>query len=158
CLTQGIALYDSRQHRALAFVDGDDPGVLCRGYAGYTLWTLGYADQALKKVPEALALARKLAHPYSLSGALLFAACLYQYLRDAQAAREQAEALISLSTEHGFPFFLTLATCVRGWALVEQGQEEEGLAQIRQGSAAWQAMGGGMSRTYHLAFMAEAYG
>ena len=47
---QGIALYDPQQHRSLAFHYGNlDPGVICRAYAGVTLWWLGYPDQALQR-------------------------------------------------------------------------------------------------------------
>ena len=39
--TQGIALYDSQQHRASAFLYGDDAGVVCHSFAAWTLWILG---------------------------------------------------------------------------------------------------------------------
>ena len=38
---QGIALYDLQQHRASAFLYGEDAGVVCRSYAAWTLWFLG---------------------------------------------------------------------------------------------------------------------
>ena len=56
---QGIALYDSQQHRSLAFLYGGyDPGVACLCWAALTLWHLGYPDQALKRSHEALTLAQ----------------------------------------------------------------------------------------------------
>jgi hypothetical protein len=45
-----------------------------------------------------------------------------------------------------------------GWALAEQGQGEEGIAQMRQGLAAYQATGAEWSRMYFLVLLAEAYG
>ena len=87
-----------------------------------------------------------------------FAALLHQFRREGQAAQERAEAVIALSTEQGFPFWLAWGTIVRGWALAEQGQGEEGIAQMRQGLAAWRATGAEMARPYCLALLAEAYG
>jgi predicted ATPase len=46
----------------------------------------------------------------------------------------------------------------RGWALAEQGQGKEGIAQIRQGLTAYRATGAEMARPYFLALLAEAYG
>ena len=37
--------------------------------------------------------------------------------------------------------FLARGTILRGWALAVQGQGEEGIAQMRQGLAAWRATG-----------------
>jgi len=48
---EAIALYDPQQHRALAVLyAGEDLGVVCRGLAAFTLWFLGYPDQALARV------------------------------------------------------------------------------------------------------------
>jgi predicted ATPase len=64
--TQGMALYDPQQHRALAFLYGDDAGVVCRTHAAWALWHLGYPDQGLTRSHEAVMLAHQVAHPFSL--------------------------------------------------------------------------------------------
>ena len=45
---------------------------------------------------------------------------------------------------------------LRGWALAVTGQEEEGIAQIDQGLAAFRAMEATRDRLGHLALLAEA--
>ena len=62
--------------------------------------------------------------------------------REQQAAQERAEVVDRrFATEQGFPHWVAQGIIVRGWALVEQGQEEEGIAQIRQGMATYRATG-----------------
>jgi predicted ATPase len=46
---------------------------------------------------------------------------------------------------------------LRGWALVTQGEGAEGIAQMRQGLATYQATGGGVFRPAYLVLLAEAY-
>jgi predicted ATPase/class 3 adenylate cyclase len=158
-LEQSIALYNPQQHCALAFLyGGEDPGVFSLSFAAWTLGLLGYPDQALKRSHEALTLARELSHPFSLALALGFAATLCQSRREVQAAQEQTEALIALSREQGFLLWLAAGTVLRGWALAEQGRPEEGIVQIRQGEAAYQATGAQIWRPSFLALLAEAYG
>src|SRR5262249_24516627 len=113
-LEQGIALYDPHEHRSLASTYGSfDRMVASLAYLSFVLWFLGYPDQALKRVHEAIALAQELSHPFSLALALDFAARLHQFCRKGQAAQERAEAAVALSTEQGFPFWLAWETIVR---------------------------------------------
>jgi predicted ATPase len=65
---------------------------------------------------------------------------------------------MTVSTEQGFALDLSQAAILRGWALAEQGQGEEGIAQIRQGLAAWRETGAKLGGPYFLALLAEAYG
>ena len=65
---------------------------------------------------------------------------------------------MALATEQGFAQHLAQATIMRGWALAAQGQGAEGMAQMRQGLAAYQATGSELHRPYYLALLAEAYG
>ena len=123
-----------------------------------TLCSLGYPDQALKKVHEALILAQGLSHPLSLAVALYYAARLHQARRERQEAQERAETLIALSREQEFALTLAWGTIYRGWALAEQGQVEEGIAQIRQGLTAYRATGAEMEWPHYLALLAEACG
>jgi class 3 adenylate cyclase/predicted ATPase len=157
-LEQTIALYNPQQHRSHAILYGQDPGVTSQSRAALNLWTLGYPDRALRKSHEALTLAQELAHPYSLAWALNFAVSLHQFRREGQAAQERAEAVITLSIDQGFPFWVALGTTLWGWALAEQGHGEEGIARIHQGLAAYRATGGELWRPYFLALLAEAYG
>src|SRR4030095_12329455 len=155
---QGIALYDAAKHGSLAVLYGEDPGVLCLCYGASAQWSLGYPDRALKSIQAALTLAQELAHPHSLANALYWAAMVHQFRREEPAVQGQAEALLALSTEQGFPLWLAAGTILRGWALAVQGQGEEGIAQLRQGSAALRAMGTELTQSHILALLAEAYG
>jgi predicted ATPase len=156
-LEEGIALYDPQQHQPRSY-GAEDTRVTCLSYAAVVLWFLGYIDQALQKSHEALTLARDLSQPFSLAIASNFAAALHQHHREVQATQERAEALIVFSTEQEFPHWLAWGTMHRGWALVEQGQGEEGITQIRQGLAAYRATRAELWRPYFLALLAEAYG
>jgi predicted ATPase len=155
---QGVRLYNPQQHRSYAFLYGQDSGMACLHYAAFALWHLGYPDQALKRMHDALTLVQELSHPYSRAGALVIAAMLHQFRREGRAAQEWAKAGIALSSEQAFPFLLVRGTILQGWALAEQGRIEEGIAQIRQELAALRAMGAEVFRLYALTLLAEAYG
>jgi predicted ATPase len=153
---QGMTLYNPQQHRGLAVLYGFDPGVFCLSLAANVLWLLGYPNQALQRSHEALALTQELSHPLSLALALNFAAILHQFRREGQVAQKRAEAAMTLSIEQGFPYWLAEGTIRRGWALAEQKQVEEGITQIRQGLASYQATGAEVLRSYYLALLTEA--
>jgi predicted ATPase len=158
-LEHGRALYDPQQHRSHALLyGGHDPGVCCLSHAAWSLWILGYPDQALQSMREALTLAHALAHPFSLANALRFATTLHQSRREPQAAHERVEACVVLADEQGFAEVLAEATIMRGWALAAQGRGTEGMAQMRQGLAAYRASGTDRQRPYYLALLAEGYG
>jgi len=158
-LQQSIALYDPQTHQPdRSPLSGQDPKVTGLSYAAWALWLLGYPEQARKSSHEALALAEGLSHPLSLAFALNFAAMLYQFRREWQQTYEQADAMIALCIDQGLPFFLAIGTILQGWALAEQGQGEEGIAQMHQGMASFRATGAEAFTPYDLALLAEAYG
>jgi predicted ATPase len=157
-LQQGLAHYDPQQHRALVSRAGIDLGVFFLAYMVRPLWLLGYPDQALRQSQKALTMAQELAHPFSLTYALTFAALGHQFRREAQATQVQAEASLAVAEGQGFAFFLAFATVPRGWALAEQGQSEAGIVQMGEGMAACRTTGAEADRPYFLALVAEAYG
>ncbi|MBI3303479.1 MAG: hypothetical protein HYZ72_15555, partial [Deltaproteobacteria bacterium] len=158
-LERGLTLYDPQQHRSHALLyGGHDPGVCCRTQGAWVLWFLGYPDQALKSSQEAIILAQELSQPYSLAIALEVITMIHQFRQEVEAAQERAEAALAFSREQGFPVFSALGTLYRGWALAEQGQGEEGIAQLRQGLAAYRVTGAELGVPYQLARLAEVYG
>jgi predicted ATPase len=156
-LEQGMGLYDRQQHRSHTFLYGHDPAVVCLSIVALALWHLGYPAQALQRVHEALTLAQELDHPFSLVWALAYTALLHQDRREGQLAQQWTEAAISICEEQGFALWLAAGTYVRGWALAEQCQGEEGIAQIRQGISAYRGTGAELAICSQLGFLAEAY-
>jgi predicted ATPase/class 3 adenylate cyclase len=154
---KSVALYDPQQRRAQTFIYGEDPAVTVLLFYSQSLFVLGYPDRALQKVREALTLARDLVHANSMALAPFVTAIVHCHRREPEAAREYAEAMIALTTEQGLPMWLAFGTLARGWALVEQGEGEAGIVQIRQGLAASRASGMAEMQTYSLAWLAEAY-
>ncbi len=137
---QGALLYDRQQHHALAFRYGNfDPGVVCLMYGGWTLWVLGYPDQALAWGNDGLSLAHDLGHPYTLARGLYWNSLLHQFRREWQIVQERAEAAIPLAAEQQLALVSALGPVMRGWALAMQGQGAEELIQIRQGIDAYRA-------------------
>jgi predicted ATPase len=155
---RSMAIYVPQQHHSLAALySGWDPGVACRAGGAKNLWILGYPDRAIQRGDEAIALARELDHAYSEVLALVFNAVLHQHRRDAQRTRRQAEAAIALATEQELASWLPWAAALRGWALVELGQADEGIAQLREAIARWRTVTAGCLVPYFLALLADAY-
>ncbi len=153
-----FALYDPQQHGSLAFHYGLDPAVVSLSALSWALWGLGYPEQALERSREALSLARELSHSPSLALAQVYASMLRALGRDWQRAEGLADACINLSTEQGFPYWLSGGLYCRGWALAGQGRAEEGAVQIRQGLATNRNTGAEAYVVFQLAALAEAYG
>ncbi len=155
---QGIAIYDPVQHHSLAFVYGGfDPGETCLCYAGLALFNLGFPDQALKRMNEALVLSRELSHPFTLAQALLFTSSLHFFRGEMQLAQEEIKEAIEIAADRGFALWLAYGTMNQGFLLAVQGQGEEGLTQIRQGLAAFRATGAGLALPSFLVFLATAH-
>jgi adenylate cyclase len=153
---KALLLYDPDRHGEDAFLYAPNPGVAMRCFAAWALWFLGRPDQALERIEDALALARELSEPHGLAHALLFSAILHQLRREEQAARQQSDAAIAVSIEHGLVLYEAMATTTRGWALVEEGRAEEAIEQMRQGLAALQITGAQLLRPHFLALLAGA--
>jgi class 3 adenylate cyclase/predicted ATPase len=154
----GLALYPLAPPRSRAVLY-QDPRAVCLLHAAFTLWSLGYPDQALTRHNEALAVAQQVSQPITLLWTLDNAVRFQQFRREApRLTQEQAEATMAVAAEHGFPLVIATCTLLRGWAMVVQGQSEEGLAQMRQGWAAWRTIGAGLWASYWLGLLAEAYG
>jgi predicted ATPase/DNA-binding winged helix-turn-helix (wHTH) protein len=155
---QALALYDAPQHRAAPSLFVEDVGVICLSRTSWTLWYLGYPDQALARSQAAVTLAHQVAHPLSLSFALGEAAVFHQFRREGPAAQEHAAAALQLTTDQGFPHWRAYGALLHGWALAHQGEAQEGIAQLQQGMLARRATGAALARPYFLSLLVEVYG
>jgi predicted ATPase len=143
-----LALYDAEVHRAHALRYEDDPGMTCLSYPGRTLWLLGYPEQVLRPVGEAVELARSLAHIPSLAEASTWHADLSLLRRQTDFCREQAGAALALASEHGFPLWTALAGASWGWAETHASEGEAGITALRRALDSLQGIGDRLFRPY----------
>jgi predicted ATPase/class 3 adenylate cyclase len=152
---QSLAVYDREKRRAPRALQ--DPGVACLSYMAMVLALLGYPDQARNASRDALALAEKLSHPFSLAYALTIAATTSQVCQEVEETRARAEVANALAKEHAIPYFWAWGPILVGWALTAQGRGEEAIEQQRRGAVAYRATGAELARPYFLALLADAY-
>ncbi|MGE0885280.1 MAG: protein kinase [Blastocatellales bacterium] len=154
---QILARYQPAEHRSLTWLYGNDVAMTGHSWLAWTLWLLGYPDQALEQSQAAIRLGREVSHAHSLAYALGFACYTHQSRREWQPALELAEAMMSLSAEQGFAMWLGWGTVLRGWALAERGEIPEGINELRRGLDSSQSTGARIFRTYQFCLLAEAY-
>jgi len=151
----GVGLYDPRKHAGLIATYGENPAVACHGWAALSLWCLGHVDQAIDRITLSLELA---GHPdllFSLAGAKVRAAQVYQLRRELDQTLQWATEAADLAEENGYLYACSLARALKGWALSMTGRAAEGLILMRDGTAVLDRIGANMDRPYLLALSAE---
>ena len=104
---RGIALYNRDQHASSIYLyAGHDPGACCRYHAAMNRWLLGFPDQALACVRDALALAQQLDHPLTIVHTLQNVTWVQCQRGEWEAAAEAAERLASFADSYGFKGWL----------------------------------------------------
>ena len=69
-MEQGLALYNSQQHRSHTFLYGQNPKGQFLAIVTRSQWVCGYPAQALQRSDELLAFAQEVANPHDLTYAL----------------------------------------------------------------------------------------
>ncbi len=153
-IRQGLALYDVDRHASMASAYGHDAGVCALSIGAWTLELLGESERATQYSRDALALARKLDHPFSETHAFVLTAVLFRLRGDWSAVRQLAENARRIARDRGFALLDARATIMRGWAMVQAGESGEGIAEMRDGIAAARSKGANFL-PYFLGCLAE---
>jgi class 3 adenylate cyclase/tetratricopeptide (TPR) repeat protein len=124
----------------------------------WTLWTLGYPQQALHQIDLLYGLPKDVCAKFDtvtiLSGDFTIRC---RYLRDYRVGREKAEALIALSHENGFSHMETLGSVYLGHVIVHEGNVEQGIETILRGREAFRTAGYASNFHYCNGLLADAY-
>jgi class 3 adenylate cyclase/predicted ATPase len=132
-LEQALAAYDRKRHPSLAFRYGQDIGVPCMLYLALTLWPLGEVAHASHLAEEAVRYAPSTGHLATAAYALIHTCLLELICRDAAALLPHAESIVTMSRDHGLPFWLAYGTFARGYARRQAGEREAGETGMRLG-------------------------
>jgi class 3 adenylate cyclase/predicted ATPase len=155
-LRQAIDLWNVDKARAEILVYGEDPSVLCRAYGSWVQWFLGYPDKSAALIRKAVADAQRLSNPFIYAMALGLASALHVHRNEFAQALERADGSSALSGEHGFPQWTAYAMICRGQARAVFGQADDGIAEMEQGWADWQALGSKLAGTHATVRLADA--
>jgi predicted ATPase len=156
-LEKRVAVFDSGGQETRDFRYAQDIRMLRLGFRAWTLWHLGYPDQALERIREMESKSRELSHPPSTAMFLVMSCVLHQYLRDVRTTQKRAEALLEISAEKGFSQYRPWGALSQGWAMIEQGGGKEMVEQMSQGLALWQGKGVDHAFLMGRGIIAEAY-
>ena len=156
-LEAGLALYDPVSHRSLVHHAAHRPDVHAKAELGIVLFCLGYPEQALVRSNEAIAEARKLAHPPTLAVSLALGTELLSLVGDIGAMDQRAGQLAAVAAEQDFPRWGAMGAICRGWVKVKSGDVAEGISLLRSGSAAYRATGAELWMPHYVAFLTKAY-
>jgi tetratricopeptide (TPR) repeat protein len=102
-------------------LDGHDPRVAGYAYTSWARFAQGRVRDATEASARSVALARTLDHPDSLCFALVHAATLRRFMRDAAAAMELAQEAMALASRYDLPLWQGAGALVTGWALAYNG-------------------------------------
>ena len=139
-LEKSISLIDPARRRSGRYRMGNYPGVSSYNALSLILWGLGYPERALNQANQAVALAKKLNHPYSLAYALFHAGFLHHWRREVEISLEYAQEVLELAERHKFQIWHAVGACLHGAGLASLGRVEEGLAEIERGVDTYQEL------------------
>lgn len=111
------------------------------GWMVFTLFHLGYLDQAERMMSAAVELSRGRSHPFGIAGALGQAAHFHIVVGKPEMAAPLFEDAMRLSVEHGFQDFIVMLEFYGGWLQAAGGEFDQGLARM-QGSLQLQRAAG----------------
>ncbi len=130
---QAISGYDPVQHRALAWLYGQEPGMTTHSYLSWTLWMLGYPDRASEHDRESLRLAREVEHALSRGHGLFFSAVHAHLRRDWETFRRLTHELMGVCEEWKVTFWLAAGRTLSGLIMVKDGNSVAGIEEMRSG-------------------------
>ncbi|MEX0961161.1 MAG: AAA family ATPase [Burkholderiales bacterium] len=161
---------EARRHLDLNFDDGNsglfknyslrygiDVEASCLAYRARALWFLGFCDQALELGGKAVSQAKSSAISLSIAQSMGMLAMIHQVRGEVDATRTAADQTIGYSNERGHPYWVALASIVKGWALAQDGHAREGIDLIRRSLDAYKATGAKLGNSSFLVQLAEAY-
>jgi predicted ATPase/class 3 adenylate cyclase len=139
-LEKGIENYNPDQNSFRSYLFGNDPGIACIITSTLVLWMLGLPDKAISRAKEAVALAKKLNHPFSIAYTLFHTGLLHLWTGKIDQAEDYSLLLKEMADEYEFYIWTAVGASLHGAAQVRSGRVEEGLAQIQWGMETYQGL------------------
>lgn len=115
-------LYVPELDTPLISLFGEHVQVCALQFGAWAQWVMGKSEASLDTAAEALAIARRIDHPYTLCFAYCLLGILHRMRGDADKVRENGAALSALATKQGFTFWQVVGNMLEGWAQAAAGE------------------------------------
>jgi predicted ATPase/class 3 adenylate cyclase len=156
-LTQCVQLHDPVRHAAHAYQFGQDPGSVAWAYLSWLHWLKGNRRRALECEARALALARSIHHPFSLSFVLAFASWLRVYTGEPEACSVYLRETLELCTDQEIQVFLAHGLVIDGWSACEASPTQSSIEKLGAGLRQFRATGSRCFLPYWETLQALSY-
>ncbi len=133
---------------ALLLSIGTRPDVHGMAWAAHAHWLLGHDADALSSSNDAIKLARRIDHPYSLAVALAYAAITHQVRQDIS---ELQDTVSELCERYGFAYYREWGLVLDGWSRMD----EPGIGLARRGISNLRSAGSFARMPYWLSLLAD---
>jgi len=151
-----LALYDGKKHRHLADLMNHDPKTSVNAFSSIVTWMLGYPDRAARLSDEAVAHAKRRAHPFDVGWALTSGSEAFDLRCEPEQLWKRADECERLGRENSMPvLWAFLAPVHYGIALIRDGRADEGIPRMKAGLGIWDASGGKIWSPYAKSILAE---
>ena len=154
---QGFELYNEAAAKLHSRHTGQNVGVTMQCYWAMSLWHLGYPDQAMRRIQQAIEMGRSVNHPFSLAYALCHSSWLYHNLRRSTEVWRAADEGITLAKEQGFAFWLAEGLLHQGFSLLLEGRTEASLQSLQSGLDVFNMTGAKLSLCHFYAMFSQAH-
>jgi predicted ATPase/class 3 adenylate cyclase len=139
-LEEAIAHLDTEQYRSSRFRLGNFPGVSSLITSALLLWSRGCPERALDRANKAVALAKKVNHPYSLAYALFHMGFLHYWMREIELSLSFVQEMLDVARQYDLQIWHAVGICLQGAGIAHLGKTEQGLSQIRLGMDLYQGL------------------
>jgi class 3 adenylate cyclase/tetratricopeptide (TPR) repeat protein len=150
-LDRSLSLYDPAKVFTQNLAAQIDPGCSAMYHLTWTLWVLGYPDQARAMSEETVRTARKLHQPFTLGMVLFWAGATALCSGDWEGARRYALELESVTTDHALRYLSGSAKVLLSHVHVSLGEIKQGLSELAVAQQTFESQNAGLGRPFALA-------
>jgi class 3 adenylate cyclase/tetratricopeptide (TPR) repeat protein len=135
---------------AVAFVN-------CIGQLGWSLWMLGYPEQARKQYERVIDLLGAPLDVFSRSNGMAYEILMFDFMRDSRRMLEAAERLVALARASGISMILGIGMIYMGRAMAAEGSVDRGIEAVAEGRDILLRLGNLVNLDLHEHLAATAY-
>ena len=139
-LDRGIARFDPNRQLPGPLRLGPSSGVSSYTTTALLLWARGFPQRAAERAVNALEIARRLNHPFTLAYALFHVGVFDLWRRAPELAEQKAMGAVEVAEEQDYPIWKALGMILGGASVATLGRVAEGNQRIESGIAEYQGL------------------